>query len=136
MPTQKHGKPFFAELKPSKTLRKLIIAVHLLALGASIANAFPIIVKCGALMLVALNFTMAYRPLLTESRKIKCSAKGNWEIAWENDFESVDILKSTVISPFCVFLHLKQKPAILIVHDALEKSDYRELVVKLKMTMN
>lgn len=137
MHSKKHGSgsPFIVELKPSIKLQRLLIVMHILALGASIANALPFVLKLGLASLIGLNFKMNFHRLKIERRKIRYTEKLAWEISYGGDFETVDILKSTVITTTFIFLQMQDKPTILIANDALGEDDYRQLVVRLKITV-
>ena len=130
----KQSTPFVAKLRPSTFLQQLSLVVHALASIASITNALPLAIKLFVLALVLLNGSLAYRKLRLESRKIRCNEKRGWAVAWQADFENVEVLGSTVITTFCVFLHLQGKPPILIARDAMDENNYRRLIVQLKMT--
>lgn len=127
--------PFLARLKPSKKLQQLVITVHLIALVASFANALPIAIKLIVAALIGLNFWISFPKLIKEQRGLRYSEKRGWEMAEGRDFTAVDILKSTVVTTVFIFLHIRDKPAILIANDALSEDDYRQLIVKLKMTV-
>ncbi|WP_411725407.1 protein YgfX [Methyloglobulus sp.] len=136
MYTKKHSSRFIAELNPSKKLLRLLIFIHVLALGASIANTLPFGLKLGVAFLIGLNFKMNFHRLKIERRKIRYTEKLAWEISDGGDFEAVDILKSTVITTTFIFLQMQNKPTILIASDALDEVDYRQLIVKLKITLH
>lgn len=131
---QKQSAPFLVELKPSKTLRGLSIGVHSIALVACFLNALPFTIKLTTALCILLSMSASYRRLKSESRKISYTEKTGWQISGGNGFEPVEILGSTVVTIFVVFLHLKHKPPIIIVNDALDDKEYRKLIVKLKMT--
>jgi hypothetical protein len=133
---KKHGAPFVVELKPSKKLQRLIIVIHLIALGASVVNSLPIAVKLAIGAVVGLNFKINCPRLKIEQRKIRYTEKLGWEISNGGDFEAVAILKSTVVTTVFIFLQMHNKPTILIANDALREDDYRQLIVKLKMTVH
>lgn len=135
--------PFMVTLKPSKRLRQLVIAVHWLAMAAAIANALMIVYKVVLIGSVAVHFYYTVKPLNSALCTIKYTDASSWEVGEGGIFESVDILKSTVLTTFAIWLHLKAKPGaagffarnkrtILIISDALEEDDYRRLIVKLK----
>jgi len=133
----KHEHPLLVELKPSRKLKRLLAVMHLLVLGSSFANALPIAVKLTLLTGICLHFEFTVRRCKNEQYKIKQSETSGWEISNGNDFESVQILDSTVITVFAIFLHFKKnagKQSILIVNDALSEDDYRRLIVRLKTT--
>jgi hypothetical protein len=133
---KKHGAPFVAELKSSRKLQRLIIVIHLIALGASAVNALPLIVKLAIAILIGLNFKINLPRIKIEQRKIRYTEKLGWEISEGGDFEAVAILKSTVVTTVFIFLQMHNKPTILIANDALREDDYRQLIVKLKMTVH
>jgi hypothetical protein len=132
----KFSSPFIAELKPSKKVQHLLIAIHAIALGACFANALPLPFKLITALLIAFNFKITFPAFKTENRKISYSEKLGWQITKDIDFESVEILKSTVITTFFIFLHLRNQPALIIANDALDEDAYRELIVRLKITAN
>jgi toxin CptA len=127
------------ELKPSKRLRQMIVFVHLLALGACIINTLPIAVKSGLLTGICIHLWFILDFLKIERYKIRHTEALGWEISAGKDFKSVTILKSTVITIFAVWLHIKRqnadKQAILVLNDALCEDDYRRLIVKLKTSV-
>jgi hypothetical protein len=133
---KKHGTPFVAELKPSKNLQRLIIVIHVIALSAGVVNSLPIVVKLTIAALIGLNFKINFPQLKIEQRKIRYTEKLGWEILEGGDFEAVEILKSTVVTTAFIFLQMHNKPTILIANDALREDDYRQLIVKLKMTVH
>lgn len=113
-----------------------MIAIHLLALMASFLNALPFLLQWATAVFVLTNWLIADRSFATETRKIKYSEKRGWEIAWGDEFEAVEILGSSVLSTYFIFLHLQNKPPVLIAHDVLDDNTYRQLTVKLKMTVH
>jgi hypothetical protein len=133
---KKHGAPFVAELKPSKKLQRLLIAIHLIALGANIANALPFALKLGIAVLIGINFKINFPSLKIEQHKIRYTEKLGWEISEGGDFKAVHILRSTVVTTFFIFLQIQNKPTILIANDALDENIYRQLIVKLKITVH
>lgn len=136
MIAKKHGAPFVVELKPSKKLQRLIIVIHLIALGASVVNSLPIAVKLAIAALICLSFKINFPRLKIEQRKIRYTEKLGWEISDGGDFEAVEILKSTVVTTVFIFLQMHNRPTILIANDALREDDYRQFIVKLRMTVH
>ncbi len=132
---KKHELPLLLELKPSKRLKQLLVVTHVLALGSSIANALPLAVKLALLAGICLHLCFVFERLKSEQRIIKQSEAAGWEISDGNDFEPVQILNSTVITVFAIFLHFNSntgKQSVLIANDALSEADYRRLIVRLK----
>lgn len=130
-------------LKPSKRLKKMVVFIHTLALGASMANALAFAIKISVFAIICINLWLSVRRLNLEYYTIKYTEAFGWEVSEGLAFASVEILKSTVITTFALFLHYKQgsqsqpsksgyKKTLLILNDALAEEDYRCLIVKLK----
>lgn len=132
---KKHEPPLLLELKPSKSLKQLLVVMHGLALGSSIANALPVAVKLVLLIGICLHLWFLFKRFKSEQCSIKQSEAAGWEISNGNDFKTVQILNSTVVTVFAIFLHFSNdagKQSVLIVNDALSEADYRRLIVRLK----
>ncbi|MGZ4956916.1 MAG: protein YgfX [Methylobacter sp.] len=132
---KKHEPTLLLELKPSKKLKRLLVVIHLLALGSCIANALPVAVKLALLTGIWLHFEFTVKRLKFEQCKIKHTETSGWEVSDGNGFEQVRILDSTVITIFAIFLHFNNnadKQSVLIVNDALSEDDYRRFIVRLK----
>jgi toxin CptA len=132
-------------IKPSKRLKKVVIFVHTLALGASMANALVFAIKIGLCASICIHCWWTVKRLTAERYAIKHTEALGWEVSEGCDFASVEILKSTVITTFVLFLHFKlgsqaqpwkssHKKTLLVLNDALAEEDYRCLIVKLKTT--
>jgi len=123
------------KLKPSRRLKQLIVVIHALALGSSLANALPIAVKLALLTGIGVHFHFTVKRFKTEQRTIRHNEALGWGISDGDDFKPVQILASTVITVFAIFLHFTdnaQKQSMLIINDALNEDDYRRLIVRLK----
>lgn len=123
------------ELKPSKRLKRLLVVMHVLALGSSIANALPFAVQLALLTGICLHLRFMIKRLKSGHYIVKQSEALGWEVSDGNDFKSIQVLNSTVITIFAIFLHFTdntQKQSVLIVNDALSEDDYRRLIVRLK----
>lgn len=134
MISKKPSAPFIADLKPSQKIQRLVILIHLLALGAGFANALPFGLKLLIALFIAFHFKLTFSVFKTECRKLIYTEKQSWQLSENGAFSSIEISKSTVITPFFIFLHLQNKPAVLIANDSLDEDIYRELIVKLKIT--
>lgn len=132
-------------IKPSKRLKKVVIFVHMLALGASMANALVFAIKISLCTLICIHCWWTVKRLTAERYAIKHTEALGWEVSEGCDFASVEILKSTVITTFALFLHFKlgsqaqswkssHKKTLLVLNDALAEEDYRCFIVKLKTT--
>ena len=132
-------------IKPSKRLKRLVIIVHALALLAGMANALTFPVKISLWVLIGLHYWASGRRLNAKTVTLKHTESLGWELSEGVDFASIEILKSTVITTFALFLHYRyrsqpqsrifgHKKTRLVLNDALADKDYRRLIVKLKTT--
>jgi toxin CptA len=143
--SDKYQTALLLALKPSKRLKKMVVFVYTLALGASMASALAFAVKISLFALICTHLGLTVRRLCAEHFTIKYTEALGWELSEGCDFASVEILKSTVITTFALFLHYKygyqsqswkssHKKTLLVLNDALAEEDYRCLIVKLKTT--
>ncbi len=132
-------------LKPSRRLKKMLVFIHVLALATGLANSLGFAIKISLCALIGLHCWLTVRRLDTENHTIKYAEALGWELSTGDGFVSIEILKSTVITTFALFLHFKyksqppsirmaDKKTLLILSDALAEEDYRCLIVKLKTT--
>lgn len=136
--------PLIARLNPSKRLKQIIVAAHVLAFVAGLSNALPAVYKIVLLSGIAGNLYFAFKRLNTPQPTIQYTDAAGWEITNGNECESVSILGSTVLTIYAIWLHVKRqdshtlfgkrKRAILIMSDALDEYEFRRLIVKLKTT--
>ena len=132
-------------ISQSHLLIKWLVILHGLAVIVAILTPFPVIYKAITTVLILVS--------LIVSLKQESSLKGfilryttvfGWEISESNYcFDLIEILPSTVLTPYMVFLHYRIKQsgkhkqkvkAILIVKDALIDDDFRKLRVELKIS--
>ena len=136
---KKHEPPLLLVLKPSEQLKQLLIILYLLALVSCFANALPVSIKLSLSTLISLYCYDQTTSLLKTHYTIKHSDALGWEISTNNrDFQSIQILNSTVITQWAIFLHFNnnaKKQSVLIPSDALSTQDYRLLIVRLKTTV-
>ncbi|MDO9164389.1 MAG: hypothetical protein Q8N35_14750 [Methylococcaceae bacterium] len=141
----KQQTPLSLELKSSTRLKQVVILIHLLAAAACIYTALAIAIQISLLTVVAIHFYYLSKRLKTTFADIKYSEMTGWEISEADEpFASVQILTTTVTTTFAVILHYqydsipsrKAIKTLLIMHDALPKNDFRQLLVSLKTTKN
>ena len=132
-------------IKPSHRLRATLILIHTLALVASTANDLGLIFKLGLITIICLQGWLAVKRLKNEQYILKYTESLGWQLSKDHDLVSIEILDSTVLTPFAIFLHYRErvqpgfrttrdKQTRLILSDALANEDYRHLFVKLKIT--
>ncbi len=125
---------FEAALKPSRIFQRLNLCLHLIAFSACLANALSIQLKLLISVLVIVSFIGTRRTLNSESRIIKLTDKSGWGLISQNSNDAIEILGSSVITTFAIFLHLKNKVPLVIFHDAMNEEAFRQLIVKLKIS--
>lgn len=133
--SKKLESPLLLKLKPSKRLKRLLVVMHALALSSSIANALPAAVKLALLIGICVHLWLSLKYRENEQYAIKHTETMGWEIFEGSDFEPIEILNSTVVTVFAVFLHFNKNArsqSALIANDALSEDDYRRLIVRLK----
>ena len=129
----------------SKRLKKMAIFVHIIALGAIMANALAATIKISLFILSCLHYWLTVRRLKAKHYIIKYTEALGWELSEGGDFAPIEILASTVITTHALFLHFKfrshaqsckssHKKFLLVLNDELDDEEYRWLVVKLKTT--
>jgi hypothetical protein len=144
--SEKYQNELLLTIKTSKRLRGLVILIHAIAVCASFATALVMVIKLSLCIVIFIDGWLTLKRLHVEQYKIKYTEALGWEIAKNCDFVRVDILKSTVITTFALFLHFKFAPhsqswnskyrnSLLISSDSLGEQDYRWLIVKLKTTV-
>ena len=132
-------------IKPSHRLTLMIILIHTLALAASMVNDLDLTFKLGLITAISLKGWFTLKRLKNEHYTIKQTEALGWQISKDHNLVSIDILNSTVVTPFAIFLHYREhaqlgfettrtKQTRLILNDALVNEDYRYLIVKLKIT--
>lgn len=118
---------------------KGLIVLHVFAIVAASLNALAISYKLIIIGLILISFLYHLKSQIDFSGfTIRHSEAFDWEIALiEHEFQQIEILKSTVITPYVIFLHFKlpkkQKQTAVICADALEGGEFRKLLVELKI---
>ena len=120
--------------------------MHGLALVASLINAMALAFKMILFSVICIHCWISVKRLSGINYHIKYIEGLGWQLSEGQDFVSIEILSSTVITTKVLFLHFKyrsqsnlikpiSKKTLLILSDALAEEDYRCLIVKLKMTV-
>lgn len=129
--------PLRLELKCSKHLINIMIFMCASALLASTMNSLPVTVKAVLFIAIVLYGSVELTRLRTQQYCLEHIETG-WRLAAGHEFAEIEILPSTVVSTVAIFLHYKTekipKQSLLIFSDALAKDDYRQLIVRLKIT--
>lgn len=132
---KKHEPPLQVELKASSRLTQLLIVMHVLAMGSSLANALPLEIKFILLLGIVIHLLVMLKQLNVRQYTLKQTEAFGWELSDGKDFEPIHIQNSTVITTFALFLHFNKntkRQSLLILNDSLTDEDYRRLIVRLK----
>jgi hypothetical protein len=139
MSFQKHQLPLRLTLNESKHFVHLIACIHTLALVASLLNNLPISLKGLLLLAITCHYYIYSTRQKAKHYRLEYNEIG-WQLAENDEFLTIEILPSTVVSRMAIFLHYKteHKPinALVIFNDALVADDYRYLITKLKITQS
>ncbi len=127
------------EINKSILLLKFLIALHLLSILPVLFTPLALVYKI-ALIVVIMGSLRIYLIKENSREKIFIRHKSvmGWELAGrEEKFDLIEVLPSTVVTPYFSILNFKihenKKQTILIIKDGLTADNYRKLVVLLKM---
>ncbi len=112
--------------------------MHGVAVIAALLNTLLISYQFIIIFSIIINLILQIRAA-NNSLSIVYNAISGWKIAYStNDYYSISILSSTVMSPYFIVLHFyrqnKKKQTILICRDALNTDEFRKLLVALKIS--
>jgi hypothetical protein len=121
-------------IEPSRHLKYALYAGHGLALSACLISALPWPGKLLLSLALPVHLYFALRNVDRQHDTIRYQDGTGWNI---ND-DPVLILPSTVVTPFAIWLHFRGQPArkkaLLIMKDAMPDTEFRRLIVKLKIS--
>lgn len=95
--------------------------------------------KAALIMLIVLIKQKADKHWQNSIYKLRFTEFSGWEMAFENDdYSGVTISESSVVTPFVIFLHIKQHKQnpirLVIAEDSLGINDFRRLRVRLTLS--
>lgn len=127
--------PLHLILERSRWLERAVVATHLLALGAALAN--PLAGWGKALLAAAILASgIATWRRLDRVRGLTLAADGDWEVVLHDAVRNARLATSTVVTPWIVILHLSSEGRILaipICRDAVDPESFRRLRVYLRI---
>jgi len=137
---KKSEQPQIFKINHSEWMVKCLLALHLLPIpfiflsSLSFNNQLLLIVSIFISLLVYLKREICFNSITISYSTIK-----GWEFGQVEDvFSSIQVLPSTVLTPYLLILHFKlqnnSKKTILICRDALIDDEYRKLLVLLKIS--
>lgn len=127
-------------IKPSRLLKQVLIALHLLVLFVCWLSAIPAIIKGLITILIIYSLRQVFTGK-TDIRRccwLRNNSGGVWEIAeQEHNYQAISILPSTVITSWLTVIHYRTTDqvwqSLVVVRDSLSPDNYRQLIVKLKV---
>jgi hypothetical protein len=121
-------------------LLKGLFVLHAIAIIAALTNALTTSYKI-ILVIAILVSLIVYlkRENNVKGLTLRHAEVSGWEItSLENQFSSIQVLPSTVITQYLIVLHYKiqnqKKRAIIICKDTMTNDNYRKLLVALKIS--
>jgi len=132
--------PQLFRIKQSNLLLYLLFINHALATCACFSNGLAIGYQLVAVFMVIISASFYRRDYKNFQPYDICHNETlGWQLAKiENDYQNIMILPTTVLTAQFMILHFQfqtgRKQALFIVKDALEKQDYRRLLVELKVS--
>jgi len=127
-------------IKQSNSLLYLLLINHALATIACFSNDLAIDYQLVAFFIVIISARFYWQDYHKfQSYDIRYNEAFGWQLAKsENNYQNITILPTTVLTARFIVLHFRfqegRKQAVLIVNDALEKQNYRHLLVELKVS--
>jgi hypothetical protein len=125
------------QIHRSKWLTRLLAVGYVLAFSACFLNALILTIKLGLAILIVLHGFFTLKKLAYECWQLDYDDENGWQLFEFSRLRSIDILPTTVVSRYFIFLHYQfdgKKFYRLIFKDALTKNinDFRQLIVTLK----
>ena len=138
-----YATPLRLDLRPARSLRLAVTAMHCLAFGIVLtvpATGWQRFLL--ALLVVASGYRLRTRhPLWTNERRITALVWGrdnDWEIERAGGVEPARLGKEAVVTPWLVIVHLERlngdRISVPILRDMLDKDTFRRLCVRLRLT--
>lgn len=128
------------DIQSSKSLRLLVHLLHILAIVAvwlsGLSSLYQVVLSG------ALGFFWGFGHKYAETSRyfLRYTELGGWEIAQESqDFQRIDILGTSVITPMIIFLQVRSQSdasqqSLLIAQDGLSADHFRRLRVRLRLS--
>ena len=116
-----------------------LVVLHVIAIVAAFINALdPIYKVIITIMILVSLIVYLKREINCHDLLIRHSSESGWALAYpENNFYTIEILESTILTRYVIVLHFiqnKKKQTIFICRDALFYDEYRKLMVTLKIS--
>lgn len=125
------------QARPSRLLGRLIVSAHFLAVSACGLSSLPVALKASLMAVIGLH--LGWQVWIDGQRPpdIVYGERRGWEL----DGQPIEVLASTVVSQYMVFLHYRytlgngarQRSAVMV-FDAFDEEGYRGFVAQLKTT--
>lgn len=128
------------DIKPSRILNGLLIALHALTLVAAVMNTLPVIFKITLIIFIMLHFVWHWKKQVTQAvtTQFTYSETTGWGRIVNDEFLAIRILPSTILTPWLIVIHYYELPATALktqicFKDALTANAFRLLTIQLKI---
>lgn len=125
------------QIRRSTWLIRLLALGYVLAFSACFLNALPLAIRLSVAMLVASHGFFTLKKWAREHWQLDYDEKNGWQLFEFSRLRSIEILPTTVVSWYFIFLHYQfdgKNFYRLIFKDAPAQNinDFRQLIVTLK----
>ena len=116
---------------------RFLYIIYLLSVSAIFLNALPLVIKIGIAIVVIFHAYKTIKKFQNENWQLDFDDENGWQILESSTIKSLEILPSTVLTRWCIFLHYKIENKTfyrLISKDSIlpDINDFRQLFVTLK----
>lgn len=143
MPTFKRS--FKLQPKPSKSVNRVLLAVHLLVASIMLLIMPSILILVLSLLVIMVSYWYFYRWHVAHSLKksiveVSLNALDVWSVRTvSTKYNEVTLLSSSFVSQYLIILNFRLSPmrgyTMLIVKSEIDENKFRHLIVRLKIML-
>jgi hypothetical protein len=136
---------FKLQLKPSKSINRMLLAVHLLVASIMLLTTPSILIFVLSLLAITVSYVYFYRWHVAQSLKksiveVSLNALNVWSVRTvSTKYNEVTLLSSRFISQYLIILNFRISPmrryTVLIVKSEIGENKFRHLSVRLKIML-
>lgn len=118
--------------------QKLLVIAHSIAIAALLVNAIAPLYKMLMVLSIAISGWIYWRFYGQKNKTVtvRYTDASGWELLVNNEYRSISILNSTVVTPSVIVLHYRldnKNRYWAIFYDALSSQGYKQLIIQLKI---
>ncbi|QPK63274.1 hypothetical protein IVG45_21115 [Methylomonas sp. LL1] len=130
---------FYFIVEPSRQIKRVFDGLHAFAVLACFLNSLQFVNQLIMAVMVTAFWLFGTFSRKTASVYLSYTVNKGWEVALDGyNYRSAMVLGTTVIASSAIFLHFKMdgqsSRSLLIARDSMRASDYRRLMVRLKLS--